>query len=251
MRLSLGRLALMMVVGGGLVALGGLSPAQDEKGRAEDRPRGKVGQEKGPGAGQRASGVIVKVDRFKEGVNEGSTIEKQAEKGRQVPVTARLTINTAAPWRDYVREPETFKPAEKAEGKAGRDRPKGEDNTITTDGQPESPDTVVLVDVGPRTEMTLRYRHSSDEASEGAATPEEAEEIARRDPADDQDKPADQPGRKAGKALKVEDLKVGLFVEVEYRHVTAQNPASRLTVFQAVGGRDGTDTESAKPSKPE
>ena len=45
------------------------------------------------------------------------------------------------------------------------------------------------------------------------------------------------------------DLKPGLFVEVEYRHVTAQNPASVVTVIRPLGGPDTSAKEAAPASK--
>jgi len=47
----------------------------------------------------------------------------------------------------------------------------------------------------------------------------------------------------------VGDLKPGLFVEAEFRHVTAQNPASVVTVIRPIGGPDTSAKQAAPVSK--
>jgi len=107
-----------------------------------------------------------------------------------------------------------------------------------------------MVDVGPETRVQTRFRSSDDETSKGAETPDEARRES--DPTSDAD--ASKTRQKAktaekGPSFGVNDLKPGLFVEVEYRHVTAQNPASLVTVIRPIGGPDTSAKEAAPESK--
>jgi hypothetical protein len=175
---------------------------------------------KGNGKAELASGVITKVEK-------APSADKN-DAGR-----VRLTINTAAVWSDWVRDQATAP----AKATAKPDVPQ-KDNSVATKGEPRTENTLVLVDVGPDTKTTLRFRSSADEATKGSATPEGA---ARTDP----------PGGDA-KVLKVDELKPGLFVQVEFRHDSGRHSdkATRVVVLKPVGGPDSAakDTEVKKTS---
>ena len=132
--------------------------------------------------------------------------------------SVRVTVNTAAPWRDYVRDQAKAKP--KADGKGG-------ENSIAIKGEPVSPNTTIIVVVNRQTSLANRYRSSTDETSKGSRTVEGAEktggspqgQATKRSPRDE----------KAPKLL-VKDLKVGQFVEVEAK----KGRADRLIVLLPV-----------------
>jgi len=227
-----------------LVAASGLGLAQERSGKAKSRAP------KGSAQAERASGVIVKVERVTKGATPGSTITDEAKKGRQAPRTVRLTINTAAVWRDWARDQasEEVTKSPKKEADEGA-------NSVATKGQPVAEETTVMVDVGPNTRVETRFRSPTDETSKGAATPEEARE---------DDSPAPDTGRsrqrergRTGKSkldrnaphFGVEDLKPGLFVEADYRHMTAQNPASVVAVIRPIGGPDTSAKQAAPKSR--
>jgi hypothetical protein len=106
------------------------------------------------------------VEPVTKGATPGSTITDEAKKGRQVPPTVRLTINTAAVWRDWARDQAT----EDVTKSASKDAEEGQ-NSVATKGQPATADTTVLVDVGPDTRVETRFRSPTDETTKGAAPP--------------------------------------------------------------------------------
>jgi hypothetical protein len=242
MNLPLGRRTVLSLATAALVAASGLCLAQEGKVKA------KSGESKGSPPAERASGVIVKVEPVTKGATPGSTITDEAKKGRQVPSTVRLTINTAAVWRDWARDQAT----EDVTKSARKDAEKGQ-NSVATKGQPTTPDTTVMVDVGPDTRVETRFRSPTDETSKGAATPEEARE--EDEGTSDAAKSKSRAGKSASKEKEegprfgVGDLKPGLFVEAEYRHLTAQNPASVVTVIRPLGGPDTSAKEAAPETK--
>ena len=242
MNLSLGRRTVLSLATATLVAASGLGLAQEGK----DKAKSKSSSPKVSTTAERASGVIIKAEPVTKGATPGSTITDEAKKGRQVPSSVRLTINTAAVWRDWARDQAT----EVVTKSAKTDADEGK-NSIATLGQPVSADTTVLVDIGPDTRVETRFRSPTDETSKGAATPEEAR--AEDDSTPDADKAKLRAGKakSAGKETRfgVGDLKPGLFVEVEFRHVAAQNPASVVTVIRPLGGPDTSAKEAAPESK--
>jgi len=241
MNLPLGRRTVLSLATAALVAASGLGLAQEGKDKA------KSGAPKDSATAERASGVIIKAEPVTKGATPGSTITDEAKKGRQVPSTVRLTINTAVVWRDWARdqatEDLTKNASPKKEAEAGA-------NSIATKGQPVSPDTTVLVDVGPETRIETRFRSSTDETSKGATTPEGArEEADSKEGAGSKSRAGKSSSAEKGPRFGVNDLKTGLFVEVEFRHVTAQNPASVVAVIRPIGGADTSAKEAAPASE--
>jgi len=179
---------------------------------------------------ERASGVIVKVEPVTKGATTGSTIDKESKAGREQPRTLRLTINTAAVWRDWARDQATSTASESPR-KAAETGAKS-----VAKGEPETKETLVVVDVGPDSKIETRFRTPTDESSKGATTPG-----AAKNP-DTGSRPDDQAGApkssSSGKPAQyaASDLKPGLFVEVDFRHMRAQNVASTLAVIRPVGG---------------
>jgi len=180
---------------------------------------------------QRGEGVIVRVESAEKG-KSGEKESKDREKVRRV----KVTVNTAAVWRDFVRDQASL---------AGSSDPKkvaekGE-NSIATQGQPVSDDTAFVVEVGPETRVQMRYRSSTDETNKGSRTKEGAEKKDGSPESGDVKR-----SRKDEKAPKVVvgDLKPGMFVEVESR----RGKASSLIVLKPVGGPD-TPASEERPEK--
>ena len=112
MNLPLGRRTVLSLATAVLVAASGLGLAQEGKvkskaGESKGSLKAKASESKSSPTAERASGVIVKVEPVTKGATPGSTITDEAKKGRQVPRTVRLTINTAAVWRDWARDQAT------------------------------------------------------------------------------------------------------------------------------------------------
>jgi hypothetical protein len=188
--------------------------------RAQERDRPRGSAEKGrASAAERASGVIVVVEPIS---NDNSKLGSERSGSR------RLTINTAAVWRDWARDQATDRPTDSPKKAAEKGA-----NSIATKGEPEDPDTLVTIDIGPSTKVETRFRASSDETSKGARTSAEARE-GRQDPAE-KTKPR---SRDSGMAPRfaADDLKPGLFIEVDFRRASGQNVASTLAVIRPVGG---------------
>ena len=238
MNLPLGRRTVLSLATATLVAASGLGLAQEGKGKG----KAKSSSPKGPASAERASGVIIKAEPVTKGATPGSTITDEAKKGRQVPISVRLTINTAAVWRDWARDQAT----EDVTKSAKKDAEEGK-NSIATLGQPVSADTTVLVDVGPDTRVETRFRSPTDETSKGATTPEGAreEDDTTSDAAKSKARVGKTKSAEKGPRFGVGDLKPGLFVEAEFRHVAAQNPASVVTVIRPIGGPDTSAKEAA------
>jgi len=237
-----GRRAVLSLATATLVAASGLALAQQGQGKG----RAKSGSAKASAKAERAAGVIVKVEPVTKGATPGSTITDEAKKGRQVSRTVRLTINTAAVWRDWARD----QPPEDASSTPKKDAAEGA-NSIATKGQPVSPDTTVLVDVGPETRIETRFRSPDDETSKGATTPDGATQDD--DPAADSSRSKARPGTSkvggSGPSFRAQDLKPGLFIEADYRHMAAQTPASVVAVIRPTGGPIPTTKDAAPTSK--
>ena len=200
--------------------------AQKADTRPDSRKSATASPAKAADKDERASGVILKVEKVTKGATEGSTIAREAEAGRMKPGTYRLTINTNAVWRDWARDQAMVKD----NGPARKDAAKGAES-VATKGEPADKNSIVVVDLIPETKVDTRFRASDDESSRGAKTPEAAAgEPAGKKNASSAAKPV---------MFKAEDLKPGLFVEVDFRHVPVQNPASMVTVIRPIGGPDG------------
>ncbi|CAN5888140.1 hypothetical protein BH23PLA1_BH23PLA1_04610 [soil metagenome] len=133
-----------------------------------------------------------------------------------------LTINTAAPWNDFVRTNSLT--VEQA--KAGKF---GEEGSITTEGQPESEDTILKVVVGPDTTVTRRFRAADDEVSLGASTPEGALKIDT-DP-ESKTLAGSDPSRQKSDPIPAKELKLDQFVRVEYRGEEEEAQARSVIVL--------------------
>jgi len=194
---------------------------------------------------QRASGVIVKVEPIRKDAQARSDTVAR-EKGRAP--THRITINTAAVWRDWVRDQTGVAP-----GAAPREVAKRGANSVATKGEPETAGTLVVVDIGPGTKIETLFRESTDETSKGGRTPAEAR-AANEDPAATK-APADsskreKPGERSRiTQFQVDDLQPGLFVEVDFAQKDARDVASTLSVLRPIGGSDTPDRPQSGEGK--
>jgi len=223
------------------VLASGVAGAQQEAKSRRGQPKGDL---KGTPKDEKVSGVIVKVEDLPAtGSGKGKGKANASLHGK------RLTINTAAVWRDWVRDQATTNPAAtpKEAAKAG-------ENSVATKGQPKSEDTLVIVDVLPASKVETRFRSSTDEASEGATSPAAAADV-EKDPADTskgKDKGRDH---STGKPPQFDSasLKPGLFVDVQFRHDDdhAQNRASTIFVVRPIGGPNTGAGEAAPTTKRE
>jgi len=193
-------------------------------------PKSKAVLPKPAGGPELSSGVIVK----SESIGEETT-------GGEGAKSYRLTINTAAVWRDWVRDQATKAP------KTAREAAVEGNKSVATKGEPISPDTLVTVLVVPTTKVETRYRSATDEASRGAKLPEKAAEAAAK--ADSSGTPKEPP-TDAAKAqptvnFSLEELKPGLFVEVDYALNKEKQVASAIRVVRPVTG-SGIPAEATK-----
>jgi hypothetical protein len=209
------------------------SPAQQTGGRPADASRAATPSAKDAPRGERASGVILKVEPLtKDGGAAGKRREGSAE-GRNRPAF-RLTINTNTVWRDWARDQARFVD----KGPASKDAARGA-NSIATQGEPVDRNNTVVVDVGPDTRVETRFRAADDETSKGAKTPQAAREGgAPRDSRTRTAKPVE---------FRVQDLRAGLFVEVDYRPVNAKSAASSVAVIRPIGGPDAPAGAGVRP----
>jgi len=196
---------------------------------------------------ERAAGVIVKAEAIRKGAGSRSDVVEK-EKG-EAP-RQRLTINTAAVWRDWVRDQagQDLNASPRTQAERGA-------NSVATKGEPRSEDTEVVVDIGPNTKVDTRFRESSDETSKGGRTPAEARE-ASEDPATEKGKGGDAASREKMRSkgarvarFQAEDLKPGLFVEVDFSHRDGRNVATTVTVIRPLGGPDTPDTSPVDEGK--
>jgi len=161
---------------------------------------------------ERASGVILKVDRPKTKDSEGSSSP------------LKLTINTNIVWRDWARDQSQTKD----KGPAEKDARKGRES-IGTKGEPSDPNSLVVVVVDPETRIRTRFRSPVDETTTGSEKPDR--------------KRSDAP-----KAVRfhADDLKPGLFVEVDYHRVKSQEVAVRVSVIRPIGGPESGSADKPK-----
>ncbi len=183
---------------------------------------------------QLTAGVIVKAEPV---TRAGTPATDPAESPRFV----KLTINTAAVWRDWVRDQAGTEPKSPQVAAAQGEK------SIATTGEPRSANTLTTIVVAPDTRIETRYRSSTDEVSEGARTPDGAARVeARTDPADAS---ASRVERSAAKPVKyaTEDLKPGLWVEVHYKDAKSREKATLVRVMRPVGGPQ-TSAADEKPA---
>lgn len=186
---------------------------------------------------QLTSGVIVKAEPL---TKAGAPTSDPAEASRQV----RLTINTAAVWRDWVRDQATL------DAKSPRAAAVAGEKSIATTGEPRSADTTVVVVVAPDTRIETRYRSSTDEVSEGARTPEGAAKAqAATDPADTSKPRVDHSAAKPIR-FTADDLKPGLWIEVHYKDAKTREKATLVRVMRPVGGPQTSAADEKPASAP-
>ncbi|MBV8269790.1 MAG: hypothetical protein JO252_25995 [Planctomycetaceae bacterium] len=204
------------------------SRAQTHNDRQREPRRGSPNAE-------RAAGVLIKVEPIGKGESSGSKDEGESRKARPRHVSRRLTINTAAVWRDWARDQVADKLTESAKAEAAEGQ-----NSVATKGEPAQKDSLVVVDIGPRTRVEARFRLVADETSKGYKTPEEARS-SKIDPAAEEFKGSSLRTRPEPPThFKAEDLRAGLFVEVDFRHErekknrTERDVAAAVTVIRPV-----------------
>jgi len=212
--------ALRWTVCGLAAALVALTSAPSRGQEKKAPPKGA--QLKANPEAERASGVIVKV-------------EPLARAGSEARGGLRLTINTAAVWRDWARD-QNAPDANQSPRKAAERGP----NSVATKGQPQTKDTRVHVQLGPDGKIDTRFRTLADETSKGASTPAAA---------------ARESGGRAGDArtqtakpvrFSASDLKPGLFIEADFRRAGGDNQASAITVIRPVTANVGTSGAARK-----
>lgn len=192
----------------------------------------------------RASGTIAKIE--------------PAGRGKDTNRAWKLTLNSDVVWRDFVRD-QAADPARVARTGTAKAAAKGRES-VATEGHPKDDQLMVTALVDAETEISMRYRSSTDAIGEGSATPEGASraeaasdnESGRK--GSDADRTDSKSRRQAPKARSLEagDLKPGLWVEIDFRHGDRQNKARRVMVMRPVGGPDtppdkekGTSTPSS------
>jgi hypothetical protein len=226
---------------GALLMACGLAMADDKQSTKDSRKATES---------DRASGVIAKI----EPAERGDKDTKRAWK---------LTLNTDVVWRDFVRDQATD-PAKAARTGIRKAAEKGKES-VATEGHPKDDQLMVTVLLDPETEITMRYRSSTDAIGEGSVTPGGASkaEAANDNEGDrkgsaEADRSDSKTKRQALKArsLEARELKPGLWVEVDFRHGDKQNKARRVMVMRPVGGPDtspdkekGTSTPTSNPGR--
>jgi len=213
--------------------------AQDrtqEKGAAAKTAAVKSAVEKDPPR-ERASGVIIKVEKIaadRATTDSASSAEKdkaKTENGKSRPVALRLTINTDAVWRDWVRDQAKVKDP----GPPRKDAEAGA-KSVATKGQPADANSKVIVDVTMDSKVETRFRTPEDSTSRGYKTPEEARTGSGA---------STVTKTQAAKPVQFtrDDLKTGLFIEADFQNRDGKNKSSIVTVIRPI-----TQTE-ASPKK--
>jgi len=175
---------------------------------------------------ERIDGVIIKVEPVDRAKSTRSSAEKAKPARRREPQALRLTINTAAVWRDWARDQATPNASESPKKAAERGA-----KSVATGGEPADKDTTVVIHLDPDSKVETRFRSPQDETTRGAKTPakaREAETGSKETSAND--------ARQAAKPVRfnASDLRPGLFVQVDFRHLQAGNRASTVTVIRPI-----------------
>ena len=128
---------------------------------------------------------------------------------------------------------------------------------MATEGHPRNQGMLVTVNLDPQTEITMRYRSSTDEISEGARRPKAPPEPRGATDTSSKTKTAQTPTRPGARRQTLEarvlepmELKPGLWIDVEFRRDNKDNQARRVMVMRPVGGPD-TAPEKEKPASSE
>ena len=185
------------------------------------RTRGKSSSPRIADRRERVSGVIVKCEDMLKSSATGAATD-QAEKTQAArSATYRLTINTNAVWRDWARDQAQMLDL----GSTKSDAKKGA-NSIATVGEPADQNSLVVVAVIAATTIETRFRAADDESTKGSKAPKSTR-VGNAKGVGATAKPV---------KFRTEDLKPGIFVEVDFRHVADQNSASTITVIRPIGG---------------
>lgn len=192
---------------------------------ADDKPTGaRTDQAAAP---EKIAGMIVKVDKY---LSSGQTAAN-SDGERWV-----VTVSTDVVWRDFVRD-QAVSPERAAKNSTTRAASKGR-KSVAGEGQPLDPDLVATASLDARTKLAMRYRSSTDEATEGAKTPEGAAKAETDADAASNDDAPKQPAASSRAAAKpksitTKDLKPGLWVEIELQPGDPKH-ARTLTILQPV-----------------
>jgi hypothetical protein len=198
---------------------------------------------------ERIQGVILKLEPTRGGTEAAEKSGDAQSTDRSGPGHVLIHVNTSVVWRDFVRD-QVVNPAQTG---GVTQLPQGT-NSVATKGQPATTNTVFRVAATPRTPIEGRYRSSTDEQSRGGTTPKAAAAAEPgQEPTKDAEKSA-RPEAKGANKLALQDLKPGLWVEVDAvadQENTNQGEARRITVLKPVGGPDTPAADSApvEPAK--
>lgn len=201
-----------------LMLASGASSA-DDKSTSKTKPKDK--------GSDKIVGMIVKVEKYQDEQDKSAKDEKAAER-------VVVTVGTDVVWRDFVRD-QAVSPEKAAKNSTTRAASKGR-KSVAGEGQPLDADLVATANIDARTKVLMRYRASTDEATEGAKTPEgaaKAEAAADSSQADDKEPPASSRAAAKPRSITTKDLKPGLWVEIELRPGDPKN-AQSVTVMQPV-----------------
>jgi hypothetical protein len=201
---------------------------------ADDKQQTKGGRKASDA--DRTSGVITRIEPTERG-------DKDTKR------SWKLTVNTDVVWRDFVRDQATD-PARAARTETGMAARKGRE-AVATEGHPKGGPMMITVVLDPETEITMRYRSSTDAFGEGSPIPEGASKAEAA---------ADNEGVRTGpnsrrlamkaRVLAARELKPGLWVEVEFLRDDKQNKARRVMVMRPVGGPDTSPDKEKGTSTP-
>jgi len=215
---------------------------------ADDKQPAKSGRK--AAETDRASGVIARIEPTERG-------DKDTKR------SWKLTLNPDVVWRDFVRDQATD-PARAARTGPRKAAEKGKES-VATEGHPKDDQLMVTVLVDPETEISMRYRSSTDAIGAGSPTPEGASK-AEADNDNEGGRTASADSRRSdseskrqppkARSLEAGELKPGLWVEVDFRHGDKLNRARRVMVMRPVGGPDtspdkekGTSTPTSSPGR--
>jgi hypothetical protein len=160
---------------------------------------------------QRASGVIVKVDKA------------------TAPDHVVLTINTAAVWRDWARDQANANPRQSPR----KDAREGNES-VATKGEPRDRNTLVKVEVARDSQIETRFRAPNDQTNKGIPGSEASG--AKNDGTRQAAKPPQ---------FRMADLNPGLFIEADFRRNNDRNVARCVAVIRPLSVT-GTSQKRAK-----
>jgi hypothetical protein len=203
------------------------------------------------GAGQQSSGQQRASSTTGKVAGVITRVEPSQSGARRPGQAWKVTIKTDAVWRDFVRD-QAVAPTKAARTGIAKAASKGRES-VATEGQPQAKQTLIAVDLNPQTDITMRYRSSTDAIGEGSATPEGAgraetasdKASGRESSATPEERGSRRQALKA-RRLEMSELRPGLWVEVNFEHQGQQNQARRVIVMRPVGGPD-TSPDKEKP----